>query len=134
MDYILQNVPTSGKTVIYTTGTEEILHVTDRLRMNTGILFTSISKFMNRNKRDKRIQEFEDDKNMSIIVMDIAPEDTKTVLDFVDNIVFIRPCHYGRQNALNRVIRIGRDRPVNVLTFKTRNTIDDISLDDILSH
>lgn len=134
MDYILQNVPTSGKTVIYTTGTEEILHVTDRLRMNTGILFTSISKFMNRNKRDKRIQEFEDDKNMSIIVMDIAPEDTKTVLDFVDNIVFIRPCHYGRQNALNRVIRIGRDRPVNVLTFKTRNTIDDISLDDIFQN
>jgi hypothetical protein len=134
MDYILQNVAASGKTVIYTNSNLETCHIMDILNRQTEIYGLCISNLMNRTRKDDQIWEFSNNANISIIVMDVAiHNDKRIILDAADNIVFIRPCNYGRQRALDRVIRIGRDRSVKVLTLKTRNSIDDLSFDETFS-
>ena len=130
MDYILQKMALSDKTVIYTTSCKEITYIIDVLmRQNVlagyGLSFTSITRFMNRKQKDKNMAAFQDHR--SFIVMEVDPTDTQTVLDTADNIVFFQPCknENDRQIALNRVIRIGGKKTVNVVTLRTKGTIED---------
>tara|TARA_B110001452_G_scaffold60710_1_gene47374 strand:- start:145 stop:3210 length:3066 start_codon:yes stop_codon:yes gene_type:complete len=136
MDYILQKMATSDKTVIYTTSWKEITYIIGVLmRQNVlaghGLSFTSITRFMNRKQKDKNMAAFQDHR--SFIVMEVDPTDTQTVLDTADNIVFFQPCknENDRQIALNRVIRIGGEKPVNVVTLRTKGTIEDTSVNDM---
>lgn len=130
MDYILQKMSTSGKTVIYVSSITVVSYI---FNLMTGISCTSITNSMNRKQKDKNMHVFQNlNLNTRFIIMEINPSDTETILDAADNVVFFQPydqrfstCINARQIALNRVIRIGSKKTVNVVTLRTKGTIED---------
>jgi hypothetical protein len=129
MDYILQSlIYTSDKTVIYTTLSAAYITRVITNAGGYGNSFPSITNSMNRKQKDKNMAAFQNlNMNLRFIIMEINPADTETILDTADNVVFFEPCtnENDRQIALNRVIRIGGEKPVKVVTLRTKGTIED---------
>lgn len=107
--------------------------VCDALRAS-AIPFASIEGRMTPKRREKSIEQFQDNVDVRVFVMTTKTASVGITLTAGSHVVFLEPCEdtHIRKQAIGRVWRIGQKYPITVTTLKTTGSIDCVS--DLDSH
>ena len=91
------------------------------------IAHVSISGRINQNKREKAINDFQDDPNVRVCLVTTKTGGEAITLTAADTIVFtdLWWTHSANNQAISRVRRIGQKNPINVYNIIAEKTIDE---------
>jgi superfamily II DNA or RNA helicase len=133
MDALLQLIQQNGKTVVFTLYHLSCTAVcTELSRQN--IPFVSIQGRMSPKQRQNAIESFQHNLNVQVFVMTLKTAAVGITLTAANYVVFLEqvPSPAMRKQAIGRVWRIGQTEEVHVSTLMTNNTIDTMTLQQLL--
>ena len=101
---------------------------------SAAISFVSIEGRMTPKRREKSIEQFQNNPDVRVFVLTTKTASVGITLTAGSHVVFLEPCidPHIRKQAIGRVWRIGQQNPITVTTLKTLGTVDCVT--DLDSH